>query len=377
MTELGSLFLIVFVVYLIQCICWVNPDSVVFALGFRGRGKRKSRGFVLSAVDIAAFFGNPLPPLSPPLVTHWPAFQLNPDALLFAGPKGETISIPWEKLAVTQSGSKLLCNGTQVFKGDETQVLRHCDLLQQIRQARRSQREQIIQTWLRKSLNVQSATRHLKVFQHRSLWIRITCNLQFFFLFFLLPVAISIFVPRMLWLTIFLVVATSILLAIDFRGLHRELFTKTPDSHFRDSHLKDTRFKGTLTIALSPLAAIRACDTLCRDLVVNYHPVAVAGAICSDKEFEALAGEQLRRGKFTTFANQWYQKKLETLIEQVIRQRGLEPERLLAPSTQMSGCVVYCPRCLAQYVAEREECADCGHEALVAFKEPVAPVPVE
>ena len=371
MTELGSLFLIVFVVYLIQCICWVHPDSVVFALGFRG-GKRKSRGFVLSALDTAAYFGNPLPPLSPPLVTHWPAFQLNPDAILFPGPKGDTISIPWEKLVITKSGSKLLCNGTPVFKGDETQVLSHSELLQQIRQAKRSQREQIIQKWLRKSLNLQSAARHLKVFQHRSLWIRITSNLQFFFLFFLLPVAVATFVPRMLWLSIFLVVATSIFLAVDFRSLHRELFIRAPNSHF-----KETRFKGTLTIALSPLAAIRTCDTLCRELVMDFHPVAVAGAVCSDKEFEALAGEQLRRGKFTAFADQWYQKKLETLIEQVIRQRGLEPERLLAPSAQMSGCVVYCPRCLAQYVSLRSECADCGYEALVAFKEPVVPAPIK
>jgi hypothetical protein len=360
MTELGTLFLIVFVVYLIQCICWVSPDSVVFALGFRGRGKRKSQGFVLSALNTAAFFGNPLPPLTPPLVTRWPAFQLNPDSILFTGPEGETISIPWEKLVVSQSGSKLLCNGTQIFKGDETQVPRHYELLQQIQKAKRSQREQIIQKWLRKSLNMQSAARHVKVFQSRSLWIRITCNLQFFLLFFFLPFAIAAFIPRILWPAIFLVLATSILLAIDFRSLHREFFRNA----------KDARFKSALTIALSPLAAIRTCDTLCHDLVVNFHPVAVAGAICSDKEFEAVAGEQLRQGKFSAFANQWYQKKLEALIEQVIRQRGLEPERLLAPSTQLSGCVVYCPRCLAQYVAERTECTDCGYEALVAFKEP-------
>ena len=363
MTELGTLFLIVFVVYLIQCICWVSPDSVVFALSFRGRGKRKTQGFVLSALDMAAFFGNPLPPLTPPLVTRWPAFQLNPESIQFTGPDGEIISIPWEKLVVSKSGSKLLCNGTQVFKGDETQVPRHYELLQRIQKAKRSQREQIIQKWLRKSLHMESAARHVKVFQSRSLWIRITCNLQFFFLFFFLPFAIAAFIPRILWPAIFLVLATSIVLAIDFRSVHRELFRNA----------KDTRFKSTFTIALSPLAAIRTCDTLCHDLAGNFHPVAVAGAICSDKEFEAVAGEQLRQGKFSAFANQWYQKKLEALIEQVIRQRGLEPERLLAPSAQLSGCVVYCPRCLAQYVAERAECTDCGYEALVAFKEPVAP----
>jgi len=362
MTELGSLFLIVFIVYLIQCICWVNPDSVVFALGFRGRGKRKSRGFVLSALDTAAFFGNPLPPLSPPLVTQWPAFQLGPDSILFADTKGEPLSMLWEKVEVTRSGSKLLCNGTQVFKGDEAQALHYCELLEQVRKAKRSRREQIIQKWLQKSLNVQSAGRHLKVFTRRSLWLRTICNLQFFFLFFLLPWAIGTFVPRMLWMAIFLVVATSIALAVDVWKLHWHFFGKA----------KDSRFKSAFTIALSPIAAIRAGDTLCRDLVVNFHPVAVAGALCSDDEFEALAGEHLRHGRFTAVGNEWYQKKLQALIEQAIRQRGLEPGRLWAPSVRMNGCIVYCPRCFAQYITDRAECTDCGYQEMEAFEEPAA-----
>ncbi|HXB22238.1 MAG TPA: hypothetical protein VNV88_12690 [Candidatus Solibacter sp.] len=364
MTELGTLFLVVFAVYVVQCICWVSPDSAVFALKFRGRGKRKGQGFVWSAFDTAAFFANPLPPLSPPLVTHWPAFQLNPDSILFAGPKGETVSIPWEKLIVTHSGSKLLCNGTRVFKGEETQVQGYFDLLQQIRQAKRSQREQIIQKWLRKSVNKESAARHIKIFQRRSLGLKIASNLQFFLLFLLLPLAIGTFVPRILWMAIFVVVATSIVIAVDFWSLHRELLTKA----------KDARFKATLTIALSPVAAIRARDSICHDLVATYHPVAVAGAICSDAEFEALAGEHLRRSRFGAFSNQWYQKKLQDSMERVIRQRGLEPEQLLVPAVQSSGCILYCPRCFAQYVTERADCADCGYETLAAFKTISAPV---
>src|SRR5438046_1119140 len=119
MTELGSLFLIVLAIYVIQCICWVKPGSEVFVLNFRGRGTRKQRGFVWSAVDTSAFFANALPPLSSLLVTHWPDFQLDPDSILVPGPKGETVSIPWEKLVITHSGSRLLGNGARIFKGDE------------------------------------------------------------------------------------------------------------------------------------------------------------------------------------------------------------------------------------------------------------------
>ena len=364
MTELGTLFLVVLAVYVVQCICWVSPDSAVFVLNFRGRGKRKGEGFVWSALDIAAFFANPFPPLSPLLVTHWPGFQLNPDSILFIGSKGETVAIPWEKLVVSHSGPKLLCNGTRVFKGDETQIQSYSELLQQIRQAKRAQREQIIQKWLRTSVNMESAARRVKVFHRRSLWLKVVSNLQFFFLFLLLPLAITAFVPRILWLAIFTVVATSILIAVDFWSLHRELLAKA----------KDARFKSTLTIMLSPISAIRACDPICHDLVANYHPVAVAGAICPDAEFAALAGEHLRGSKFGVFANQWYQKKLQDSIERVVRQRGLEMEQLLVPAVQTSGCVLYCPRCLAQYVTKRAECADCGYETLTAFNPNAVPV---
>src|ERR1700694_2317877 len=268
------------------------------------------------------------------------------------------VSTPWEKLVVTRSDSKLFCNGTRIFRGDETQALDYSELLQQIRQAKRSQREQIIQKWLRMGMNMESAARHIKVFHRRSLWLKLGSNLQFFFLFFLLPLAITTYVPRILWLAILVVVATSVVIAVEFRRLHRELLAKA----------KEARFKSTLTIVLSPISAIRACDPIGHDLVAGYHPVAVAGAICSDAEFEALAGEHLRWSKFGDFANQWYQQKLQDAMERVIWQRGLKPEHLLVPAVQATGCVLYCPRCFAQYVTERTECADCGFETLMPFK---------
>jgi hypothetical protein len=361
MTQLGSLFLIVLLVYLVQCICWVSPESVVFALSVRGRGKRKSQGFVWNAFDVAAFFANPLPPLSPPLVMHWPSFQLNPDSIAFSGPDGEPVSILWEKLTISHSGPKLFCNGTQVFKGNEIQVQSYSGLLQQLRQARRSQREQIIHNWLRKGMSTQSAARHVKVFHRRSFWLRLVSNMQFFFLFLFLPLAITVFAPRVLWVAIIAVVLTSITIAMEFWILHKELLGKAAD----------TRFKSILTIALSPISAIRACDVIGRDLLGNYHPVAVASAICQPEHFETLAGEQLRAIKFGGSSSQWYQKKMQGFIEQIVRQKGLQPEQLLIPPVQASGCIVYCPRCFAQYVTERTECADCGYEKLARFKESI------
>src|SRR5262252_3085071 len=113
-TELISLFLIVLLVYLLQCIYWTSPTlAAAFALNLRGRGKRRYQGFVWNAFDTAGILANPFPPLSPILVAQWPAFELSPDAIQFRK-KGaedqEPVSIAWEKLKVTSTESRLLCN---------------------------------------------------------------------------------------------------------------------------------------------------------------------------------------------------------------------------------------------------------------------------
>ncbi|HKE30200.1 MAG TPA: hypothetical protein VKD65_00630, partial [Candidatus Angelobacter sp.] len=113
--ELISLFLIVLLVYLLQCIYWVSPTlSAAFALNSRGRGKRRYQGFVWNNFDTAGIPANPLPPLSPMVVAHWPAFELSPDAIQFrkkGAEEQEPASIPWENLQVSSTESKLLCNG--------------------------------------------------------------------------------------------------------------------------------------------------------------------------------------------------------------------------------------------------------------------------
>ena len=144
--ELVSLFLIVLLVYLLQCICWASPGSIIFSLGIGGHGRRRYPGFVWNAFDIAGVLTNPLPPLAPVLVVQWPAFELSPDSIQFPAKEAKEnveirwISIPWEKLEVSHSDAKLLCNGAVAFKGSKFQVLQYADLLEQLRRARRAQR---------------------------------------------------------------------------------------------------------------------------------------------------------------------------------------------------------------------------------------------
>src|SRR5262249_44318647 len=123
-----------------------------------------------------------------------------------------------------------------------------------------------------------------------------------------------------------------------------------------------------VTVILAPTAAIRAGDVPARDALSGYHPLAAAGAVLEEDEFRAFAEEQLRLCRFGDYLDKTYQAALQKAMDRAITQKKLNPQELLRPPDPDPGCVVYCPRCLAQYTRTREECTDCGYEALEEFK---------
>jgi hypothetical protein len=357
MSELESLFLIVLLVYLVQCIYWVPPGASVFALGLRGRGKWKHHGFAWSALKTEGFLGGPLPPLAPLTVQTWPAFALHAEGVAFPEASGQWQRLSWEQLGLTRGESKLRCSGATVFQGSESQVDGYFQLLKRVQGADKSARGPMIERWLKKTMRAETARRRLYIFSRRSRLLRILANLQLIFLFVAVPVAFSRFGPVILWRVILFLVAMQALIALEFWSVHSALFRPAGDA----------KLKATITILLSPVAAIRACDVIARDLLSSWHPLAAAGAALAPPEFELFAGEQLRRCRFGDHPDEWYRDAMARAMECAIRKAGAQPDRLLRPAERENGCVVYCPRCLAQYVKSTEACRDCGFESLVAF----------
>lgn len=354
--NLGWLFLILLVVYFLQCVCWATPGSIVFALGLRGRGKRRQE-FVWNALNVSGLLANPLPPLAPLLVVQWPAFELTLDSIRFAAKEGEPVSLPWEEVKISYSESKLHCNGSLVFKGSELEVAHYAALLEKLQRAPRGQRGQIIQDWLRKSMSIQSAARRALVFTRRSRGLRAISNLQFLFLFVAAPLGFEKFGMAIFWGVIIMLLAISAAIGIEFWFIHKTLFPAATGE----------RLKSGITIFLSPIAAIRASDALAHHLLAGFHPLAAAGAILPEKEFHRFAAEQLRLNRYGEYFDKRFQQMLQQQMEQAIRKRGVKPEELLRPPEPDPGCVVFCPRCLAQYTKPREECVDCGYERLEEF----------
>ena len=357
MRELATLLFVVLLVYLFQCLCWAPPSALVFSLEPSGEQGRKRRGFLWSALKLRGYCANPLPPLQPLMVVDWPAFQPDPEMMRLAQTDTEPVSLPWEQLTVTRSGSKLLCNGSVVLQAGADHIKAQQEFLSKLKRANPKGRKKLIETWLRKATDTGAVEDLLKLFLHKSRWLDIAVNLQFFLLFMIVPMAFFRFGSGALWPMAAAVLTTSIFIAWQCWRVHKRFFPGDGDA----------RFKAMFGTVLSPIYAIRAADTVARDLLAGFHPVAVAGVVCRPQEFEAFAAEQLRANLFGQSGVNWYRDQLQLALASMLEKKGVSVKQLLAPPERDGNCVVYCPRCRAQYTKAREDCADCGHGELLEF----------
>jgi hypothetical protein len=361
MRDLAALIIVVLLVYFFQCLCWAPTRAHVFLLETSGKSGGKKRGFLWSSLKLTGYWANPLPPLQPLLVVDWLQLQPEPETLRLMRTDAEPLALTWEELAVTRSGTKLLCNGRVVLEGGADQLKLQQSFLEKLKRAKAKDRKKLIETWLRKAMDAAAIEARLKLFCRKSRWLETAANLQFFLLFMVVPLVFFRFGARALWPLLAAVIATSILIAWQFLRLHKLFFPGDGEA----------RFKSVFTTMLSPISAIRAMDALARELMAGFHPVAVAGAVCSQEQFEAFAGEQLRANRFGAAGASWYAEQLQLALTNMLAKKGLKAKLLLAAPQRDGSCVQYCPRCQAQYTKIRESCADCGYTELMKFAEPI------
>src|SRR5580765_1360623 len=359
MTGLAQLVIIVLLVYLLQCLCWVKPNVQVFSLELFKRRGRKRHGFLWAALKLRGYWANPLPPLQPLLVVDWLKVQPEPETVRLTPTDSEPMSVAWEQLAVTHSGTKLLANGLVVLQAGVDQLKLHQEFLEKLKRARMKERKKLIESWLRKAMDTNAVEERLTLFCHKAQWLDIAVNLQFFLLFVIVPLAFFRFGSKALWPMLAAVITTSIFITWQLWRLHRSFFSDDGDG----------RFKAVFSSALSPIYAIRAADGLARDLLAGFYPVAVAGIVCSQQEFEAFAGEQLRANNFSRADISWYGQQFQLALIQMLERKGVAVKQLLGAPERDGNCVLYCPRCRAQYTKTREDCSDCGYGELLGFEE--------
>lgn len=297
MNEVLSLFLVLFLVYLMQCIAAAPLGSVVFFLDSRMRGCLPQHFWQAGYSQNRFFLLNPFFPSSSALyVCGFPFSFLN-------GPLGEvcgltpvathsfhsdlTFDTPHR---FTSRSRQLLSDGFPVATlHSEGRAARLAAFLEHLQSAPPAKRYTVISRELQRMFALDPLKQRLDLLAHCTVYLDSLCLSLFLFLFLLAPTAIYRFGLNRIWpillATLFLFCSLTL---VAFRYARRRLYPKSQNADLQS----------LFAMALSPFAAIRAIDHLAGDLLEDFHPVAVAFVLLPEKGFLKFAERELRKAKF-------------------------------------------------------------------------------
>jgi hypothetical protein len=376
MNDIELLFLVLAVVYAIECAAWMKPGSVAFRSWLGKRFQIVQPSTVLANARGGIVFAHPLPPLGFLLAGHPMLLCFSPAAALACVPSfsawpaqtGRLVRFEELKTAVA-SGRKVIVNGELLLKAPSPTLARHlAKTLMQLAGLGLAAREAALRRMVADSFDSSALQKRWAAFQAPAARIKALANGLFVYLFVLAPILISRLGLSGTWLWLLSgALALTLPTALCFRAGHKKLY---PDA-------ADERFTHFLTILLSPATTLRAHDILARPLLEGFHLLAIAKVFCSSDRFTGFASQIVRQLRHTarpqdrpenTAAREvesWARSLAVRSAEDFLTQNGLNPEVLAGPPAPADPtCRSYCPRCLAQFTKEEGQCADCGGLAL-------------
>jgi len=374
MSELQILFVVLVVLYLIQCVAWVPQDSTAFRPTLVSGWKLEPEGFRLAAARLRAVPGNPLPPLHGVAVCPAQFVSVSPLGVLPAGASPQAFQ-PFDAMrGVSAAGKHVrIAGATLLTAGSPAAAARLAAWLEKLRALAEKKRAAAIEKHLAAALDFERASERFAAFHARTRLLQWTSTALFSFLFLFLPLIVDAVGLARVWPELVAVLLVLVaLIAWDFRRAHRQLHPEEGEA----------RWTAMLTIILSPVAAMRAQDVLFRDLFAGFHPLAVARVLCSPEEFRRVAARMLREFTFPIPGSQlagdepaarcdaWFRERQSAALRRFLADSGAKPEELLAPPARSGPqSTSYCPRCCQQYAVLPGTCPDCGGITLEPLRE--------
>ena len=383
MTDLELLFLVLAVIYLWECACWLRRGSVVFMTWFGRRWRLAHPAGLLGNQRGGFVVATPLPPLGTMFVGNQFPLSLSPEAMLAyvattlnPGNRPEQTAklFRFEEVhSIEVRGKKLLVNEELLLKTATPTLTEY--LAQQLRQLTKvpaAKRADAIEQLIRDAFHTKAIERRWQDFQKQARDLRLVTNFLFGYLFIFAPALIWKIGFRQCWAALLIgLLGFTITTALLFRRDHKKFY---PDA-------EDERFTHFVTILLSPATTIRAHDILSRPLLENFHPLAIAKVFCAEEQFRHFARKVLRdirhpalpicprEDTLGQITERNSRARLQQAVEKFLKKNGVAPEELTRPpSPADQTCRSYCPRCEAQFTMSEGACADCGGVPLMKLE---------
>jgi len=381
-TDTEWVMIVVAAIYLFECACWVRRDSTCLCtvLGrfralpsppFMGNERRK------------LVMGNPSP-LARCFVSEPWSISVSSEGIRFSDgsdipqDKGTPCHAAFDDIAgtIVAVEKDIQVNGGAIAQcPSEEQAERLAAMLNEVAAARAADRGRIIGEHLDRWTDNAAAAERLADLKALSDPLRSSgCTL--FMLAFILGPALyyapcySPWTPTWPVVVLYFVLlfSTWMLTVWDYATCRRRLLGEKFSARFRHTGM----------LLLSPASAMRSPETLLRNGLAAFHPLAVAAALCTKDRLAALARpmmlalehpmpSELPSEPAGCRIDEWFRKKLLKRLRALLLRMEIDVEELLRPAEPLHDSRSYCPRCHNQYVLAEGTCPDCGGLALVAY----------
>jgi len=375
-----TLFLILVLLYLSECVIWVKRESVAFVSAWGSRWRLAVPPSWLGNASGGLLILNPLPPSGRVFLSHLSPVSISPSGICAfnlqtlpseaRSPYQSGELLPFSKIKDAGSdGAYLIINKEKFTKcATAHQARALAKLVISLAKESASKREAMARAWVVKQFASDEAATLLQESEKLTKPVQQMGLILFLFLFVLTPsLAFTYgFTPLIIPVAI-VMVALAVEIAILFHLAHKKLYPAESSE----------RLETLVKMILCPPVSIRAADILTRNLLAEYSPIILANVLPGSGEPQFVRAiildlkYPLKHEVVDELAEQtieWTAKEqLNVCLDQVKKGRYLKSEELLAPTQREENSIGYCPRCRCQFVVREGECPDCPGVALVEF----------
>lgn len=374
-----TLLLVLSLLYLSDCLIWIQNRSVAFVSPWRRRWHVAYADSFFGNERGSLLFLNPLPPFGRVFLTHLSPVSISPAGVCAFNPQslfrlgvgkqsGRTIQFD-EIVRVGIDGPNLLINGQKFTKCATTeQAKRTADLIKSALGSSPADRALLISQFIARQFDVDEARSLLNTTQNVLKPIQSMCCVLFMFLFVGAPALVIMFGLLRLIIPVAVVLALmAIVISIMFYRGHKSLYGDDSEG----------RVENLIKMIVCPPVSIRATDVLTKNVLSGYSPVVVGNLFFGSTSSAFVRAYVLdlqhplayeARDEMSSEIISWAAAThLKLCIDYLNHGEFLTPRALLAPPQRDGDSVSYCPRCSSQFLVSSGPCPDCPGVVLLAF----------
>lgn len=379
MTDGQTLFVILSLLYLSDCLVWIGRRTVLFYSPWCRQWRASFAGEHFGNTDGSIALLNPLPPLGNNFFGHWTPISISPAGVCaftlqaFQGmgrPFQTGMVLMYEEISELRAdGNHLLLNGSRFVKCFTVeQAITLSELIKRISSEPTEKREKLIRESLISQLAKEEAIKHHDHVSDFAAKMRWTCSAFFIFLYVITPIIVSIYgLVRFVIPVTIVMLFSALFISVTYFIAHKAIYPS----------LSYDRLSNLVKMILCPPLAIRAVDFLTLNAMSRFHPVLLANLLLGSESL-AFTRAVMSDMKHPIRHNltdpralsivSWHAAcELDACTKFLEAQNPTTLDKCFAPPSWDGVSSTYCPHCSCQFAVLSGECPDCSGVELLPF----------